>query len=181
MPIIITRIDLLIENEMTDSNYAKESDPLSTLNVEMRIMSDRIGEMQKTMKEVSKLPMQVEKLNITVEQFQRDHETTKASLKATQIEVSDLNRANTRIDTIKNIVQFGGIATFCAIGGAWLALSDKADTANAKATMNEQKIIVLEKNQDQLMRTQEDIRMRLYQRESMSPIITPQRGQNEAY
>lgn len=165
---------------MPDSNnYAKESDPLSTLNVEMRIMSDRIGEMQKTMKEVSKLPMQVEKLNITVEQFQRDHETTKASLKATQIEVSDLNRANTRIDTIKNIVQFGGIATFCAIGGAWLALSDKADTANAKATMNEQKVMVLEKNQDQLMRTQEDIRMRLYQREN-TPTIVP-RGQNEAY
>ena len=157
---------------MPDSNYAKESDPMSAIQVQLTVMSTRLEDVQEGLKEVRTLPSQIIELNSAVKQFNKDHEDTKKSLESTKLKVESLNVTDIEIKALKKFVGICGVATVSVILGSWYALGNKVDGIKDKSELNEQKIIVLEKNQDQLMRIQDDIRMRLYQRESAPPIIT---------
>lgn len=75
-----------------------------------------------------------------------------------------LHESKTKIDSIANLVRFGGIFSAGLIVVAWNTQTSKTDTVNTQATTNAQSIQVLEKQSDQLLRTVEEIRNKLYER-----------------
>ena len=74
-----------------------------------------------------------------------------------------LHESKTKIDSITNLVRFGGIFLAGLFVVAWNTQTSKTDTVNTQATTNAQSIQVLEKQSDQLLRTVEEIRNKLYE------------------
>lgn len=75
-----------------------------------------------------------------------------------------LHESKTKIDSITNLVRFGGIFLAGLFVVAWNTQTSKTDTVNTQAMANAQSIQVLEKQSDQLLRTVEEIRNKLYER-----------------
>lgn len=75
-----------------------------------------------------------------------------------------LHESKTKIDGITNLVRFGGIFLAGLFVVAWNTQTSKTDTVNTQAMTNAQSIQVLEKQSDQLLRTVEEIRNKLYER-----------------
>lgn len=75
-----------------------------------------------------------------------------------------LHESKTKIDSITNLVRFGGIFLAGLFVVAWNTQTSKTDTVNTQAMTNSQSIQVLEKQSDQLLRTVEEIRNKLYER-----------------
>jgi hypothetical protein len=61
-------------------------------------------------------------------------------------------------------VRWGGVALLSALGFAWNTQTGKTDAMATRSMENSQKIQVLEKQSDQLLRTVEEIRNKLYER-----------------
>lgn len=76
-----------------------------------------------------------------------------------------LHESKTKIDSTTSLVRFGGIFLASLLVVAWNTQTSKSDTVNAQAAANAQKIQVLEKQSDQLLRTVEEIRNKLYERD----------------
>lgn len=92
--------------------------------------------------------------------------------KETDMQIRVLHESKTKIDNTTNIVRWGGIALLSALGLAWNTQTGKTDTMATRSMENSQKIQVLEKQSDQLLRTVEEIRNKLYERSNV-------RGNNE--
>lgn len=75
-----------------------------------------------------------------------------------------LHESKTKIDNTTSLVRFGGIFLAGLFVVAWNTQTSKTDTVNAQAATNAQKIQVLEKQSDQLLRTVEEIRNKIYER-----------------
>ena len=75
-----------------------------------------------------------------------------------------MHESKTKIDSITNLVRFGGIFLAGLFVVAWNTQTSKTDTVNTQAMTNAQSIQVLEKQSDQLLRTVEEIRNKLYER-----------------
>lgn len=75
-----------------------------------------------------------------------------------------LHESKTKIDNIASLVRFGGIFLAGLFVVAWNTQTSKTDTVNTQAMTNSQSIQVLEKQSDQLLRTVEEIRNKLYER-----------------
>lgn len=111
--------------------------------------------------------------------FEADLDRTKSSLrdemkqirvdaevrhKETDMQIRVLHESKTKIDSVTNLVRWGGIAIIGVFAAAWNNQTAKTDTVNAQAMANSQKIQVLEKQSDQTLRTLEEIRNKLYER-----------------
>jgi DNA repair exonuclease SbcCD ATPase subunit len=88
--------------------------------------------------------------------------------KEMDMQIRVLHESKTKIDSVTNLVRWGGIAIIGVFAAAWNNQTAKTDTVNAQAMANSQKIQVLEKQSDQLLRTVEEIRNKLYERNYMS-------------
>ena len=75
-----------------------------------------------------------------------------------------LHESKTKIDSITNLVRFGSTFLAGLFVVAWNTQTSKTDTVNTQAMTNSQSIQVLEKQSDQLLRTVEEIRNKLYER-----------------
>jgi hypothetical protein len=111
--------------------------------------------------------------------FEEDLDRTKSSLRAemkqirqdtevkhkeVDLQIRILSESKTKIDNTTNIVRWGGIALLGALGVAWNTQTGKTDAMTTRSMENTQKIQVLEKQSDQLLRTVEEIRNKLYER-----------------
>ena len=85
-------------------------------------------------------------------------------VKEVDSQIRVLHESKTKIDSITNLVRFGGIFLAGLFVVAWNTQTSKTDTVNTQATTNAQSIQVLEKQSDQLLRTVEEIRNKLYER-----------------
>lgn len=152
---------------------------------------DKLAEMPQ---KLDRMNMQLEQLNKehqqtrsdlsqTRDNLQEDLDRTKSNFKSeikqvrneidlkfkevdSQIRV--LHESKTKIDSVTNLVRWGGIALIGAFAVTWNNQTAKTDTVNAQAMANSQKIQVLEKQSDQTLRTLEEIRNKLYERNYMS-------------
>lgn len=84
--------------------------------------------------------------------------------KEVDMQIRVLHESKTKIDSVTNLVRWGGIAIIGVFAAAWNNQTAKTDTVNAQAMANSQKIQVLEKQSDQTLRTLEEIRNKLYER-----------------
>ncbi|TCB79322.1 hypothetical protein E0H89_03445 [Acinetobacter sp. ANC 3781] len=111
--------------------------------------------------------------------FEEDLDRTKSSLRAemkqirqdtevkhkeVDLQIRVLSESKTKIDNTTNIVRWGGIALLGALGVAWNTQTGKTDAMTTRSMENAQKIQVLEKQSDQSLRTLEEIRNKLYER-----------------
>ena len=85
-------------------------------------------------------------------------------LKEVDSQIRILHESKTKIDNTTSLVRFGGIFLAGLFVVAWNTQTSKSDTVNAQAAANAQKIQVLEKQSDQLLRTVEEIRNKIYER-----------------
>lgn len=84
--------------------------------------------------------------------------------KEIDLQIRVLNESKTKIDSVTNLVRWGGIALIGAFAVTWNNQTAKTDTVNTQTMANSQSIQVLEKQSDQLLRTVEEIRNKLYER-----------------
>jgi uncharacterized protein YlxW (UPF0749 family) len=84
--------------------------------------------------------------------------------KEMDMQIRVLHESKTKIDSITNLVRFGGIFLAGLFVVAWNTQTGKTDTVNTQTMTNTQSIQVLEKQSDQLLRTVEEIRNKLYER-----------------
>lgn len=91
-----------------------------------------------------------------------------SKFKEMDMQIRVLHESKTKIDSVTNLVRWGGIAIIGVFAAAWNNQTAKSDTVNALAMANSQKIQVLEKQSDQTLRTLEEIRNKLYERNYMS-------------
>lgn len=84
--------------------------------------------------------------------------------KEMDMQIRVLHESKTKIDSITNLVRFGGIFLAGLFVVAWNTQTSKTDTVNTQTMANSQSIQVLEKQSDQLLRTVEEIRNKLYER-----------------
>ncbi|WP_180181161.1 hypothetical protein [Acinetobacter sp. YH01021] len=84
--------------------------------------------------------------------------------KEMDMQIRVLHESKTKIDSITNLVRFGGIFLAGLFVVAWNTQTNKTDTVNTQTMTNTQSIQVLEKQSDQLLRTVEEIRNKLYER-----------------
>ena len=89
---------------------------------------------------------------------------TEVKHKEVDLQIRILSESKTKIDNTTNIVRWGGIALLGALGVAWNTQTGKTDAMTTRSMENTQKIQVLEKQSDQLLRTVEEIRNKLYER-----------------
>ena len=75
-----------------------------------------------------------------------------------------LHESKSKMDGVTNLVRFGGIFLAGLFVVAWNTQTSKTDTVNTQAVTNSQRIQVLEKQSDQILRTTEEIRNKLYER-----------------
>ncbi len=95
-----------------------------------------------------------------------------ARLKETDLSIRLLNENKAKGDTIAKIVHIGGPILIGAILTLWSTQSSKTDAATSQSANNNQRIVMLEKQSDQTLRTLEEIRNKLYERSNV-------RGNNE--
>ena len=148
---------------------------------------DKLAEMPQ---KLDRMNMQLEQLNKehqqtrndltqTRDNLQEDLDQTKSSLRAeikqarnevelkfkdVDSQVRVLHESKTKIDSIANLVRFGGIFSAGLIIVAWNTQTSKTDAVNTQVVTNSQRVQVLEKESDQLLRTVEEIRNKLYER-----------------
>ena len=89
---------------------------------------------------------------------------TEVKHKEVDLQIRVLSESKTKIDNTTNIVRWGGIALLGALGVAWNTQTGKTDAMTTRSMENAQKIQVLEKQSDQSLRTLEEIRNKLYER-----------------
>ncbi|TCB48376.1 hypothetical protein E0H83_01145 [Acinetobacter terrestris] len=80
------------------------------------------------------------------------------------LQIRVLSESKTKIDSITNLVRWGGIALISAFGFAWNNQTAKTDMVNTQTMANSQSIEVLEKQSDQTLRILEEIRNKQYER-----------------
>lgn len=171
------------------------SDSIGQLRQEMR---QEMGKLADVPQKIDRMSMQFDQLQEkqqsldhslqkTRDNLEDDLERTKTSLrsemnqikldtevkhKEVDIQIRVLNESKTKIDSVTNLVRWGGIALVGAFAVTWNNQTAKTDTVSTQAFANSQKIQVLEKQSDQSLRTLEEIRNKLYERNSV-------RGNNE--
>ena len=159
------------------------SDKISDISKNM----DKLAEMPQ---KLDRMNMQLEQLNKEHQQTRNDLTQTRDNLqedldraksnfkseikqlrnevdpkfKEMDLQIRVLRESKTKIDSITNLVRFVGIFLAGLFVVAWNTQTSKTDTINAQATTNAQGIQVLEKQSDQLLRTVEEIRNKLYER-----------------
>ncbi|MFN0297756.1 hypothetical protein ACKVE0_09515 [Acinetobacter albensis] len=171
------------------------SDSIGQLRQEMR---QEMGKLADVPQKIDRMSMQFDQLQEkqqsldhslqkTRDNLEDDLERTKTSLrsemnqikldtevkhKEVDIQIRVLNESKTKIDSVTNLVRWGGIALVGAFAVTWNNQTAKTDTVSTQAFANSQKIQVLEKQSDQSLRTLEEIRNKLYERNNV-------RGNNE--
>ncbi len=88
---------------------------------------------------------------------------TEIKFKEMDSQIKVLHESKTKIDSIANLVRFGGIFSAGLIVVAWNTQTSKTDAVNAQAMTNAQSIQVLEKQTDQSQRVLEEIRNKLFE------------------
>ncbi|ATO20599.1 hypothetical protein BS636_13425 [Acinetobacter sp. LoGeW2-3] len=168
---------------ITPSQLYAISDNINQLRQSM----DKLAEMPQ---KLDRMNMQLEQLNKEHQQTRNDLTQTRDNLqddldraksnfkseikqvrneidpkfKEMDMQIRVLHESKTKIDSVTNLVRWGGIAIIGVFAAAWNNQTAKSDTVNALAMANSQKIQVLEKQSDQLLRTTEEIRNKLYER-----------------
>lgn len=159
------------------------SDKISDISKNM----DKLAEMPQ---KLDRMNMQLEQLNKDHQQTRSDLSQTRDNLqddldraksnfkseinqlknevdpkfKEADLQIRVLHESKTKIDNTASLVRFGGIFLAGIFVVAWNTQTSKTDTVNAQAMTNAQRIQVLEKQSDQLLRTVEEIRNKLYER-----------------
>ena len=150
---------------------------------EMRKLEDVPQKIDRMSMQFDQLQEKQQNLDSNVQKIQKnledDLDRTKSSLrdemkqirvdaevkhKEVDMQIRVLHESKTKIDSVTNLVRWGGIAIIGVFAAAWNNQTAKTDTVNAQAMANSQKIQVLEKQSDQLLRTVEEIRNKLYER-----------------
>ena len=80
------------------------------------------------------------------------------------LQIRVLSESKAKIDSITNLVRWGGIFLVGTFLLAWNNQTSKTDTVNAQTMANSQSIQVLEKQSDQTLRILEEIRNKQYER-----------------
>lgn len=159
------------------------SDKISDISKNM----DKLAEMPQ---KLDRMNMQLEQLNKEHQQTRNDLTQTRDNLqedldraksnfkseikqlrnevdpkfKEVDSQIRVLHESKTKIDSIANLVRFGGIFLAGLFVVAWNTQTSKTDTVNTQTMANSQSIQVLEKQSDQFLRTVEEIRNKLYER-----------------
>ena len=176
---------------ITPSQLYAISDNINQLRQSMERLADlpqKIDRMSLQFEQLQKDQQQTNHdLQKTRDNLQDDLDRTKSSLrseikqirldgevkhKEVDIQIRALTDSKTKIDSVTNIVRWGGIALIGAFGFGWNNQTAKTDMVNTQTMANSQKIQVLEKQSDQTLRTLEEIRNKLYERNYV-------RGNNE--
>ncbi|WP_180167865.1 hypothetical protein [Acinetobacter sp. YH12035] len=150
---------------------------------EMRKLEDVPQKIDRMSMQFDQLQEKQQNLDSNVQKIQKnledDLDRTKSSLrdemkqirvdaevkhKEVDMQIRVLHESKTKIDSVTNLVRWGGIAIIGVFAATWNNQTAKTDTVNAQAMANSQKIQVLEKQSDQLLRTVEEIRNKLYER-----------------
>lgn len=112
-----------------------------------------------------------EEVDRTKSHFKSEFKQIKSDIdvkfKEIDLEIRPLSESKTKIDSITNLVRWGGIGLIGAFALTWNNQTDKTDIVNTQTMANSQKIQVLEKQSDQTLRTLEEIRNKLYERNSV--------------
>ena len=158
------------------------SDKISDISKNM----DKLAEMPQ---KLDRMNMQLEQLNKDHQQTRHDLTQTRDNLqedldlaksnfegvikqarnevelkfKDVDSQIRVLHESKTKIDSIANLVRFGGIFSAGLIIVAWNTQTSKTDMVNTQAMTNSQSIQVLEKQADQLQRVLEEIRNKLFE------------------
>lgn len=154
---------------------------------EMRKLEDVPQKIDRMSMQFDQLQEKQQNLDHNVQKIQKnledDLDRTKSSLrdemkqirvdaevrhKETDMQIRVLHESKTKIDSVTNLVRWGGIAIIGVFAAAWNTQTGKTDTVNTQTMTNTQSIQVLEKQSDQLLRTVEEIRNKLYERNYMS-------------
>lgn len=175
---------------MPDSNYTSEP-PVATAG-QLLAISDSIGQLRQEMRQemgkladvpqkIDRMSMQFDQMQEKQQQFAEDLDKTKANSsndikaisdevkqgrKEIEIELRSLNESRTKIDTIGRLVNYGGLALVGALFTLWQTQTAKVETVGAQASSNVQRINVVEKQQEQAIRIQDEMRMELYKKHS---------------
>lgn len=163
------------------------SDSIANLRQEMR---QEMGKLADVPQKIDRMSLQFDQLqekhqnldhNLQKirENLEEDLDRTKTSLRAdikqikhdaevkhkeVDMQIRVLSESKTKIDGITNLARWGGIFLAGLFVVAWNTQTGKTDTVNTQAMANSQKIQVLEKQSDQLLRTTEEIRNKIYER-----------------
>lgn len=109
-----------------------------------------------------------EEVDRTKSNFKSEFKQIKSDIdvkfKEIDLEIRPLSESKTKIDGVTNLVRWGGIALIGAFAVTWNNQTDKTDIVSTQTIANSQKIEVLEKQSDQTLRTLEEIRNKLYER-----------------
>ncbi len=171
---------------ITPSQLYAISDNINQLRQSMEKLADVPQKIDRMSMQFDQLQEKQKHLDSNLQQakgdFEQDLDRTKSSIRAdikqlrmdaevrhkeVDMQIRVLNESKTRIDSVANLVRWGGIALIGAFGVAWNNQTGKTDTVNALAMENAQKVQVLEKQSEQLLRTTEEIRNKLYERNYM--------------
>lgn len=168
---------------ITPSQLYAISDNINQLRQSMEKLADVPQKIDRMSMQFDQLQEKQKHLDNNLQQakgdFEADLDRTKSSIRAdikqlrmdaevrhkeVDMQIRVLNESKTRIDSVTNLVRWGGIAIIGVFAAAWNNQTAKTDTVNAQAMANSQKIQVLEKQSDQTLRTLEEIRNKLYER-----------------
>ena len=163
------------------------SDPPVATAGQLLAISDKINDISKNMDKLAEMPQKLDRMNMQLEQLNKEHQQTRNDLTQTRDNLQDdldraksnfkseikqlrneveprfkevdsqirvLSESKTKIDNTTSLVRFGGIFLAGLFVVAW----------NTQTMANSQSIQVLEKQSDQLLRTVEEIRNKLYER-----------------
>ena len=159
------------------------SDKINDLGKSM----DKLAEMPQ---KLDRMNMQLEQLNKEHQQTRNDLSQTRDNLqddldraksnfkseikqvrnevdpkfKEIDLQIRVLNESKTKIDNTTSLVRWGGLAIAGVLFATWNTQTGKTDTVSTQTMANSQSIQVLEKQSDQLLRTVEEIRNKLYER-----------------
>lgn len=176
---------------ITPSQLYAISDNINQLRQSMEKLADVPQKIDRMSMQFDQLQEKQKHLDNNLQQakgdFEADLDRTKSSIRAdikqlrmdaevrhkeVDMQIRVLHESKTRIDSVTNLVRWGGIAIIGVFAAAWNNQTAKTDTVNTQAMANSQKIQVLEKQSDQTLRTLEEIRNKLYERSNV-------RGNNE--
>ena len=172
---------------ITPSQLYAISDNINQLRQSMEKLADVPQKIDRMSMQFDQLQEKQKHLDNNLQQakgdFEADLDRTKSSIRAdikqlrmdaevkhkeVDMQIRVLHESKTKIDSVTNLVRWGGIAIIGVFAAAWNNQTAKTDTVNAQALANSQKIQVLEKQSDQTLRTLEEIRNKLYERNYMS-------------
>lgn len=176
---------------ITPSQLYAISDNINQLRQGMEKLADLPQKIDRMSMQFDQLQEKQQNLDHNLQKFrenlEEDLDRTKTSLRAeikqikldaevkhkeVDLQIRVLHESKTKIDSVTNLVRWGGIAIIGVFAAAWNNQTAKTDTVNTLAMANSQKTQVLEKQSDQTLRTLEEIRNKLYERNYV-------RGNNE--